>query len=74
MRIKVRLFGHFIQRFGFTEHELEVSAPFTAAKLIARLGMEGVPHMMAKNGKAIRPSQRLKNGDRIVIAPIFSGG
>ena len=74
MKIRVRLIGAFVPRFGFSEKELLVPFPCTAADLIARLGMQGVEHIMTRDGRGLRPSHELAEGDRVVIAPIFSGG
>ena len=74
MRIRVKLIGRFVEKFGFSEKELEAPAPFTAGDLAARLGMAGLDQIVTRSGQALCPAQSLADGDRVVIAPIFSGG
>jgi sulfur carrier protein ThiS len=74
MKIRVVLIGQFVPRLGFSEKVVEVPAPFTAGDLAARLGLGEVDKIMAKNGRGIAGGEPLKDGDRVVIAPIFSGG
>jgi sulfur carrier protein ThiS len=74
MKIQVVLIGQFIPRLGFSEKAVEVPAPFTAGDLAAQLGLGEIDKVMAKNGQGIAGGEPLKEGDRVVIAPIFSGG
>ena len=74
MRVRVRLIGQFMERFGFSEKELEIASPCTPADLAARLGMEGLPKIVTREGQALRSGDSIEDGDRLVIAPIFSGG
>jgi sulfur carrier protein ThiS len=74
MKIQVVLIGQFIPRLGFSQKEVEVPATFTAGDLAARLGLGEVDKVIAKNGQGIASGEPLKEGDRVVIAPIFSGG
>jgi sulfur carrier protein ThiS len=74
VKVRVRLIGAFIPRFGFSEKELDLPSPCTAADLAARLGMEGVERVMSKHGRGVAPADLLEEGDRVVISQIFSGG
>jgi sulfur carrier protein ThiS len=74
MKIQVVLIGQFIPRLGFSEKAVKVPAPFTAGDLAARLGLGEVDKVISKNGQGIAGGEPLKDGDRVVIAPIFSGG
>lgn len=74
MKIRVRLIGQFIERFGFSEREFELAQDATAAELVKNLGMQGLPSVVSRNGESLLAGERLNEGDRVVIAPIFSGG
>ena len=74
MKIRVRLIGQFIERFGFSEREFELAQDLTAADLLKNLGMQGLPSVVSRNGESLLAGERLNEGDRVVIAPIFSGG
>ncbi|MBI4679145.1 MAG: MoaD/ThiS family protein [Elusimicrobia bacterium] len=74
MKVRVRLIGQFMERFGFGEKELKVPSPCTTACLVSRLGMEGLDLVVTRNGLPLSPSDKLGDDDRVVIAPIFSGG
>ncbi|OGR58764.1 MAG: hypothetical protein A2X36_07820 [Elusimicrobia bacterium GWA2_69_24] len=74
MKVRVVLIGHFIDRFGFKERELELPSPCQFRDVAAALKLRKIPHVAAKDGVGIRPSQLLADGDRVIIAPVFSGG
>lgn len=74
MKVRIRLIGCFIPRYGFGEKELEVPSPCTAGDLQALLGMQGVENLMTVQGRGLKPEDPLAEGDRVVVAPIFSGG
>lgn len=74
MKVRVRLIGRLTQVLGFGEKDLEFKAPPTAERLIARLGLAGVDHVITREGAPLSPADRLRDGDRVVVAPIFSGG
>ncbi|MBP1767265.1 MAG: ThiS family [Candidatus Aminicenantes bacterium] len=75
MKIKVKIIGPFIYQAGFSEKELELETPTTAAQLLALINLpEGRPKVMTRNGRAIAPQEQLEEGDRVAICPIYSGG
>jgi sulfur carrier protein ThiS len=75
MKIKIKIIGPFIYEAGFSEKELELEKPVTAAELLSLINFqEGRPKIMTRNGKAISPKEPLEDGDRIAICPIYSGG
>ncbi|MBI5208450.1 MAG: hypothetical protein HY927_00590 [Elusimicrobia bacterium] len=74
MKVRVRLIGQFMERFGFGEKELEVPPPCTAGQLAERLKMGRLDKVVTRRGLALGPDDALEDGDRLVIAPIFSGG
>jgi sulfur carrier protein ThiS len=75
MKILIKVIGPFIYQAGFSEKELKLEKPTTAAQLLALINLEeGRPKIMTRNGKAISPKEELEDGDRIAICPIYSGG
>jgi sulfur carrier protein ThiS len=75
MRITVKLIGPFVQLFGFGEKTLEVAEGATADDLVALVSIDKArPKIVTRNGRAVVPGERLAEGDRIVISPIYSGG
>ncbi|MDD5656733.1 MAG: MoaD/ThiS family protein [Elusimicrobia bacterium] len=72
--MRVRLIGAFAQRCGFTERELELPEGLTAGELLSRLKLRRLRKFVSREGLPVRMAQPLKDGDRIVVAPIFSGG
>jgi molybdopterin converting factor small subunit len=75
MKIRIKVIGPLIYEAGFSEKEFEVP-PATTAE--AALGLVPIPKMRPKivtrNGKAVAPDERLAEGDKIAISPIYSGG
>ncbi len=75
MKIKVKIIGPFIYQAGFSEKDLDLEKPITAGELLSLVNLqEGRPKIMTRNGKAVSPGERLEDGDRISICPIYSGG
>jgi molybdopterin converting factor small subunit len=75
MRITVKLIGPFIQAFGFSEKDIAVPAGTTADGVIDLVGIDKArPKIVTRNGRAVAPEEPLADGDRLVIAPIYSGG
>ncbi|MGB8951402.1 MAG: MoaD/ThiS family protein [Candidatus Aminicenantales bacterium] len=75
MKIHIKIIGHLIYDAGFSEKAVELPASATAENLIARLNIpREKPKILTRNGKAVNLQEELADGDRIVIAPIYSGG
>ena len=75
MKIIVKIIGPSIYQAGFSEKEIELQEPITAGQLPALVNIqESRPKIITRNGKAVSPQEELKDGDRIVICPIYSGG
>jgi len=75
MRITVKLIGPFVQLFGFGEKDLDVPEGTTADELIALVSIDrSRPKIVTRNGRAVGPDEKLADGDRVVISPIYSGG
>jgi sulfur carrier protein ThiS len=75
MKVTVKLVGGFIHTVGFSEKELELAPGTTVAALLATIAIDtNRPMILARNGWVIRPDEEMRDGDRIVISPVFSGG
>ena len=75
MKITVKLIGPFVQALGFSEKDLDVPAGTTADGLLGLIAMDKArPRIVTRNGKAIAPDDKIGEGDRIVISPLYSGG
>jgi sulfur carrier protein ThiS len=75
MRITVKLIGGFIYTVGFSEKQVDVAPGTTAAQLLATFAIDPArPMIIGRNGHAIHSDEEIREGDRIVISPVFSGG
>jgi sulfur carrier protein ThiS len=75
MKVQVKVIGYLIHQAGFGEKEVEIPGPVTADELLTILHIEkSLPKFLTRNGKGIIPSEKLEDGDRVVIAPLYSGG
>ncbi|MDD4998647.1 MAG: MoaD/ThiS family protein [Syntrophales bacterium] len=75
MKITVKLVGPFVYQAGFGEKIFDVSEPATLEEILGRIRIRrDRPWIVTRNGGAIRPLDPLRDGDRIVIAPVYSGG
>ena len=75
MKIKLKIFGHFIYQSGFREKEVTIPHSFTVAELLLFINLKKQsPMIITRNGKKIDADDKIEDGDRIVVAPFFSGG
>ena len=75
MRVTVKLIGPFVQTCGFGEKELDLPRGATAADLTAQVAPGRTrPWIVTRNSQALAPGEALAEGDRVVIAPVYSGG
>jgi molybdopterin converting factor small subunit len=75
MKITVKIIGPFIVSAGFSEKEVELAEGATAAAVVALIKLDNPkPMIMTRNGESLRLQDVLREGDRVVIAPIYSGG
>ena len=75
MKVTVKLIGPFVQALGFSEKQMDVPAGTTADGILAIVRLDkSRPKIVTRNGRAIAPGDEVGEGDRIVIAPIYSGG
>ena len=75
MKITVKLAGRLINTMGFSEKELDVPPGTTAAALLAVLAIDSPQALIiARNGWGIAADEEIREDDRIIISPPFSGG
>ncbi len=75
MRITVKLIGPLIYEAGFSEKKMRLPAKITAGELVSRVKIDkNRPTIMTRNGRAVSSDDALKDGDRVVISHIYSGG
>ena len=75
MKITVKLIGPLIYPAGFSEKTMVFPVSATTGDALARVKIEKRrPVIVTVNGRAVNLSDTLKNGDRVVISPIYSGG
>jgi molybdopterin converting factor small subunit len=75
MRVTVKLIGPLMYEAGFSEKDLDVPAATTAEALVDLLRIpKQRPKIMTRNGRAVAPHEKLEDGDRIAVSPLYSGG
>jgi sulfur carrier protein ThiS len=75
MKVTLRLAGGFVHTVGFSRKELEVDEGTTVADLLASIPIDrSRPMIIARNGHGAAEDEEVRDGDRILVSPIFSGG
>jgi sulfur carrier protein ThiS len=75
MKVTVKLIGPLVNQLDFSEKPFDVPAATTVEGLMAMIGVDkGRPKIVTRNGRAVAPGEEIKEGDRIVVSPIYSGG
>lgn len=75
MRITLKIIGPFIVTAGFSEKTVDLADGATAETVVSLINLKNPkPMIMTRNGVSLRPQDALREGDRVVIAPIYSGG
>jgi sulfur carrier protein ThiS len=75
MKIHVKMIGPLIYDVGFSEKDLEIPEQTTAERLLELISVpKRRPRIVTRNGRAVAPHEELAEGDRIAVAPIYSGG
>lgn len=75
MKVTVKLIGPFIHKAGFSEKEIDLPAEATVEAILSSLPLDpSRPRIVTRNGQAVAPGEKLQEGDRIVISPLYSGG
>lgn len=75
MRVRVKVSGYLVYSAGFDEKEFELEDGATVGDLLdsISLGREP-PRLVTRQGKAVGPGEPLRDGDRLMVAPFYSGG
>jgi sulfur carrier protein ThiS len=75
MKVVLKLTGGLAHTTGFSHRELEVEPGATIADVLDATAIDrSRPMIIARNGWAVDPDERLEAGDRILVSPVFSGG
>ena len=75
MKITVKLIGPLIYEAGFSEKTMRLPAKTTLGGVVGRVKLEkSRATIITRNGRAASPDDALKDGDRVVISHIYSGG
>jgi sulfur carrier protein ThiS len=75
MKVTLKLSGGFVHTVGFSRKEVEVEPGTTIGDLLATIAIDRTrPMLIARNGWVVPVEERLEDGDRILISPVFSGG
>ncbi len=75
MHVTVKMIGPFTVTAGFSEKQVEVAEGTTVGALLGTLDLKNPkPKIVTRNGRAVAEEEPVRDGDRIVVAPIYSGG
>lgn len=75
MKITVRFTGPLVRKHGCSSREVDLPETALAADLLAALGVgPTLPRILTRDGQGLAPGDPLRDGDRVVISPIYSGG
>lgn len=75
MKVTVKMVGSFVHVAGFSEETFDLAPDATIEVLLEKVKIgKSRPVVVARNGEAATPSEKLEDGDRVVISPVFSGG
>jgi sulfur carrier protein ThiS len=75
MKILVKLIGPLMYDAGFSEKEVEVPEETTAEALLDAIHISKQrPKIVTRNGKAVAAGELLREGDRVAVSPLYSGG
>jgi len=74
LRIQVKLIGQFSLKCGFTEKDVELPDASTVADALKKLGLKDLPYVASIRGHGVKDEAPLKDGERLVVSPVFSGG
>jgi sulfur carrier protein ThiS len=75
MTITVKLIGPFVQVFGFSEKAINVPPGTTTEDVLELVAVDkSRPKIVTRNGRAAASGEKVEEGDRVVISPLYSGG
>ena len=56
------------------KQELEVEGTVTVKEALERLGLSPESHLAVRDGQLLTENEPLRNGERIKLVPVISGG
>lgn len=75
IRITVKLIGPFVNQLGFSEKIMEIPVGTTVESVLSSLPLDPKrPRIVTRNGQAVASGEKLNDGDRLAISPLYSGG
>ncbi|MGB9906088.1 MAG: MoaD/ThiS family protein [Candidatus Saccharicenans sp.] len=75
IKITVKLIGPFVNQLGFSEKIMEFPAGATVESVLSSLPLDPKrPRIVTRNGQAVATGERLNDGDRLAVSPLYSGG
>lgn len=75
IKITIKLIGPFINQVGFSEKMMEFPAEATVETVLSSLPLDPKrPRIITRNGQAVAAGEKLSDGDRLAISPLYSGG
>ncbi|HVP90061.1 MAG TPA: MoaD/ThiS family protein [Terriglobales bacterium] len=75
MKVTVKLIGPFVNLHGFSEKAVEVPPSSTIDEVLGLVGIDKArPKIVTRNGRAAAAGEKVEEGDRVVVSPIYSGG
>jgi sulfur carrier protein ThiS len=77
MKITIVFIGSLIEKMGFSEKNYIFPDGTVLRDIIEKFGLEDYKEnrkLILRNGKPINENDLLKEGDRIIISHIYSGG
>jgi len=75
MKVTLKLAGAFVHTVGFSHRELDVEPGTTVADILDANAVDrSRPMIIARNGHGADVDDEVRDGDRILVSPIFSGG
>lgn len=75
IRITIKLIGPFVNQLGFSEKVMEIPVGSTVESVLSSLPLNPKrPKIVTRNGQAVATAEKLNDGDRLAISPLYSGG
>ncbi|MDI6849866.1 MAG: MoaD/ThiS family protein [Candidatus Saccharicenans sp.] len=75
IKITIKLIGPFVNQLGFSEKTMSFPDGVTVETVLSSLPLDPKrPKIVTRNGQAVASGERLSDGDRLAISPLYSGG
>ncbi len=75
MKVKVKLLGNLVDKFGFKEKELELEKGIVLKDLLKVMGIEDHRgKIFIRNSNSVWPEDKIEDNDTIIISSTGSGG